>query len=492
MLAQIGIPPELGSLLASQDRKSPIWIVGGAIRDQLLQRSSHDIDFVTSADAIGLARMVADALGADIYILDRERDSARVLFKAPDGQRQKFDFARMRGQTIEADLRSRDFSINALALRVTAPGEMIDPCGGLQHLHAGMLELCAEEAISEDPIRALRAIRIATQFDLKLSAPLIQTLRAQVPIELISRERVRDELFQICALKNPTPALQLMFEFEMLPKTLKIAHNHIFDIAILTEERDSRQRSIRTIQHLARIMELLSHDVNLESAAQATLGLLTWSLGRFRPGIDAYLSEEIVLDRTRRSLIVLYAFLYSIITSASEHPQSGVRHSIEQQREFFQEIGENLRLSRDELSSFDHWHAGMLKLSQPPDPSQGDLFTYRYFRQVGEHGVGAVLIMLADELAQQVTPPRAEYWSSRVELARSMLEGWFEKFESLIEPTTILRGDEVMALTGELPGPEIGKILESVREQQVLGVLSTNEQALLFIKQNYGPGRSEA
>jgi hypothetical protein len=49
-----------------------------------------------------------------------------------------------------------------------------------------------------------------------------------------------------------------------------------------------------------------------------------------------------------------------------------------------------------------------------------------------------------------------------------------------------------MALTGELPGPEIGKILESVREQQVLGVLSTNEQALLFIKQNYGPGRSEA
>jgi hypothetical protein len=134
----------------------------------------------------------------------------------------------------------------------------------------------------------------------------------------------------------------------------------------------------------------------------------------------------------------------------------------------------------------------MLKLSQPPDPSQGDLFTYRYFRQVGEHGVGAVLIMLADELAQQVTPPRAEYWSSRVELARSMLEGWFEKFESLVEPATILRGDEVMALTGELPGPEIGKILESVREQQVLGVLSTNEQALLFIKQNYGPGRSEA
>jgi tRNA nucleotidyltransferase/poly(A) polymerase len=489
MLKHIGFPPELEALLAAEDRKSPIWIVGGAIRDYLLQHRSHDLDFTTAGDAIALARAAADCLDADVYILDRERGAGRVLLEIPDGQRRTYDFAQLRGDTIEADLRARDFTINALALRVTALEEMIDPCGGVQHLRDGILDLCEQDAIQRDPIRSLRAIRIAIEFALQFSPHLIKALRERPSLEELSRERVRDEIFNILGLSEPSPALQLLLEFGYIPDLMLTSHSPTSGLDSGLTDRESFQKAIRGIKHLSSILNLLDQDVDLEEAAQATLGLLTWTLGRYRTDLHQYLNEEVSYDRNRRDLLLFITLLHSIYMPREQHElrESSDILSLAEQRQIYKDIGDLFRLSREEIVLMDRWHGALSKLD-PSTASQTntDIFSYRYFREARDGGIGAVLSMLAYELSNQIEPPAAERWASRIKLARTLFEAWFEKYEFIVEPEHLIDGDDVMELLGSTPGPDIGHIIENVREGQVSGELSTRDQVLKFIQKQYG------
>ena len=89
--------------------KEPVYLVGGAVRDALLGRPSHDLDFAVAHDAVKLARAVANELNGAFYLLDAERGTARVIL-----EQGVLDFARFRGENLPADLRGRDFTINAL------------------------------------------------------------------------------------------------------------------------------------------------------------------------------------------------------------------------------------------------------------------------------------------------------------------------------------------------------------------------------------------
>src|SRR5262249_27757270 len=107
-----------------------IYLVGGAVRDMLRNRLSHDLDFALPGNGISLARRVANTLQADFMILDADRDTARVIVTEEDGFRTFLDFATYRGgASLEADLRARDFTINAIAYNIHN-GTIIDPLNG--------------------------------------------------------------------------------------------------------------------------------------------------------------------------------------------------------------------------------------------------------------------------------------------------------------------------------------------------------------------------
>src|SRR5215213_3413680 len=92
-----------------------VYLVGGAVRDMLLNRPSPDLDFAVPAKGVSLARRVANALNADFMVLDDERDTGRVIVIESDGTRTFLDFAAYRGKDLNEDLRARDFTINAIA-----------------------------------------------------------------------------------------------------------------------------------------------------------------------------------------------------------------------------------------------------------------------------------------------------------------------------------------------------------------------------------------
>jgi len=125
-----------GSLEAGTE----LYQVGGALRDRILGRNVHDLDFTGPEDMRGLALRVARSAGANCFALDAERGSWRVAWRDTS---LTLDFTPFRGASLEEDLRARDLTINALAERVDEPGKLLDPLNGLQDLRMGVIRaLC--------------------------------------------------------------------------------------------------------------------------------------------------------------------------------------------------------------------------------------------------------------------------------------------------------------------------------------------------------------
>ena len=157
------MPPLLGELAARLPPEPPVWLVGGAVRDLLLGRPVQDVDLVVPRDALRLARRLADEIGAAFVPLDEERGVARVVW-----ERGEIDVADFRAGDLAQDLRARDLTINAMALALhgeEAPSrdDVVDPWGGLADLEAGIVRLLGPEVLADDPLRTLRAVRIAAQ-----------------------------------------------------------------------------------------------------------------------------------------------------------------------------------------------------------------------------------------------------------------------------------------------------------------------------------------
>ena len=218
-------PLPFSSLLDSVRNALPdveLYLVGGAVRDMLLNRVSHDLDFAIPKDAIQMARRAANALHADFYVLDESFDTARVILSADNGTRDILDFAAFRAPSIspqilriwrsaeggiESDLRGRDFTINAIAFDLRNQ-TILDPLGGASDLRAKLIRACSDTSLKDDPIRILRAVRQAAALDFKIEAETRKAMKQAAPLlPNISPERQRDELFKI--LEGPRPDASL-------------------------------------------------------------------------------------------------------------------------------------------------------------------------------------------------------------------------------------------------------------------------------------------
>jgi poly(A) polymerase len=145
-----------------------VYLVGGAVRDLLAGRRTHDLDFAVSGDVRPLARQAADLLNGAFYMLDEERNTARVIFQEDD-QRSRMDFAALRSNNLHSDLEGRDFTINAMALDLANPETLLDPLHGAQDLLHKILRICNPHSIEDDPVRILRAVRLSLDFGLRIT-----------------------------------------------------------------------------------------------------------------------------------------------------------------------------------------------------------------------------------------------------------------------------------------------------------------------------------
>src|SRR5512133_2248004 len=175
------------------DPSANAWLVGGVVRDQLAGKPCHDIDIILPGESRQIACRAADALGGNFFALDDTRGMYRILL-TEDGQTDMVDFARFQAESMEEDLKLRDFTVNAMAMRLHDPADWSDPLHGRQDLKDKILRPCRDQSFENDPVRTIRAARMSLAFNLRMAPGVINLIRTASPkLERISAERKRDE-----------------------------------------------------------------------------------------------------------------------------------------------------------------------------------------------------------------------------------------------------------------------------------------------------------
>ncbi len=188
-------------------------LVGGAVRDALLGRRAEylDLDFVLPADAVQTARKLAKHYKAGFVVLDAERQIARVVF-----DQATVDLAQQEGDSLETDLRRRDFTINAIAYN-SHTNELIDPLQGYADLQQGIIRMVSPANLQDDPLRLLRAYRQAAQLGFRIESTTQSTIRQLAPLlTQIAAERVQVELGYLLKSPQGTPWLTAAWEDNLL------------------------------------------------------------------------------------------------------------------------------------------------------------------------------------------------------------------------------------------------------------------------------------
>lgn len=477
--------PPLEPILEALPSGVQIYLVGGAVRDAILERPIHDLDFVVRNDAIQIARCTADALNGAFYPLDEERNTGRVIFHQPIGLRMTIDFSNFQGPNLESDLRARDFTINAIAVDIQQPQALLDPLSGLVDLHAKQLRCCSVETFNIDPIRILRGIRFAAAFKYHI-LPETKILMQQATHHLpqVSVERLRDELFRI--LDGPQPAKSmralnilgaLTYTLPELPSLKGIEHPspHVDDVW---------EHTLNVLENLQKVLNLLTSQREREVTHDPNLDIVNKRLESYQERIISHIGTRLNPDRSLRALILLSALYHDVgklETCQTEDDDQIHFYGHEQQGSTI--VGKRAKamhlsnLERDRIKSIVCNHMRPLLLAQTgKKPSRRAV--YRFFRDTGPGGVDICLLSLADCLATYDQNPPGQTWMNLVNVVHSLLEAWFIQPSKSVSPPSFISGRDLMEEFDLSPGPRIGQLLEAIREAQAAGLINSRQEAL--------------
>jgi putative nucleotidyltransferase with HDIG domain len=461
-------------------RQHTWYLVGGFLRDHLLGRSHpvRNVDLAVPRDALALARDVATQLSGAFVPLDETVGSARVVV-TQGAQRLELDISDFRGATLEEDLRRRDFTINAMAMRLadwlqdpSQSSRLIDPLQGRDALARRRLIPCFPGTFLEDPVRILRAFRLAAQFALDLDAGA-EPLMAQAVAGLarISGERIRDELIAILATDRAGWAMTSLNVLGALD-------------VVFPELIEGRNMDQGTFHHL----DVLGHQLETVHQADRILKDFAEFSEPLRAPLLAYCAEELVERRARKSLIKLGGLLHDVGKPANRqvHPDGeiwfiGHEHT---GAELAGRMVERLRLAHRETDLVcrlvrHHLRPGFL--SREPQLTRRAI--YRFYKDLGDDGPACLLTWWSDRLATRGVKSRVDQIDQQRARLEELLTPYFFKAEEIVKPPRLLDGHRLMESLGLRPGPKIGELLDVIEEAQAEGRVRSAEEAFALARE---------
>ena len=466
-----------------------LYLVGGAVRDLLLKRELHDLDFVMDEDPRPLAKRVAMRLNLDFFVLDDVRHTARVVYYNAEGDLAPLDFVEFTGTTLEEDLRNRDFTINAMAVSIRDLSSLIDPLGGEDDLAECMLIPCSVHALVDDPVRVLRGIRFVHQFHLAYASSLPEQMEeAATLLQKTSNERQRDEFFRILESPLPASGLSDCYRFKVFETLIPPLVEQAFVPASPPHVLPLLDHTLSVVEHCDWLLKYLYQGDEEAAGSHWWQGKNLSALLTYSSDLEAYFDEEITLGRRKRSLMLFGALLHDIGKPLTmKMGEDGRLHFYSHDRvgaDIAWEIAKSLQLSNAEsdwLGTLVRCHMRILPMvnaEQPPDRRS----IFRFFGQTGEVGVAVVLLSLADTLATYGNTLSEDKWKQAIIVAKALLSAWWDQRNRLVDPQPLLDGDELQDMFGLKPGKQIGKLLYSLREVQAAGEIMSKEEAISFIK----------
>jgi tRNA nucleotidyltransferase/poly(A) polymerase len=207
------------------------FIVGGAVRDFLLNSTIKDIDIALKGNAIEIARDFSAKADATFVMLDEDHGVARIV-----KDRRHIDISKMQGASIYDDLANRDITINAMAIPIAAldPAAVIDPLGGKADLDGKIIKMVSKNNLLKDPLRLLRVYRFAAELSFSIEGNTIDAVKKySYLIKTVAVERIMDELHHILVLENSCPFVAAMLSdgllYNILPEIKTLGKNKILE-----------------------------------------------------------------------------------------------------------------------------------------------------------------------------------------------------------------------------------------------------------------------
>ncbi|MDQ3644014.1 MAG: HD domain-containing protein [Actinomycetota bacterium] len=439
----------------------PAWLVGGVVRDCFLDRPLRDVDLAVQGEPEAAARAVAARLRGPVFPLSEEFGAWRAL----DGDRRfACDISPLQGSTIEEDLGSRDFTMNAMAVPL-AGGDTIDPHGGRADLQSGRLRVLGAEAYDHDPLRALRLVRLAAELGMQPDAET-ERLTASAAPRLCepSPERVFAELRRTVVAPGALVGLGLAARLGVLGAVLP-------EVMALEGIEQSRFHHLDVFEHT---LEALRRLIDLEGDLPSVFGDLSDPL---REQLDQPLGDEL----SRGQALRLGALFHDVAKPVTRGVRDDgkvtfIGHDCagdDMVGQIFRRLrtGERLRAYVGKLAR-EHLALGFLVPRRPLDART----MHAYLRRTEPVEVEVTLLSCADRMATR--GEGQEPWvATHLELAREVM-GPALAWRAHGPPAPLLRGDELAQELGVTPGPELGRLLASLEEAIYAGEVSDREQAV--------------
>ncbi len=487
----------IATWLASHGQRA--WVAGGAVRDALSGRPARDLDLVLAGDVPALANALALDLHATVARIAGDPPVMRLGF----GDATIVDLAALRGADIHADLATRDFTCNAMALPATpeslaaviagditaiAP-DLIDPFGGRADIAAGILRMTTPAALRDDPLRVLRAVRLATALGWRI-APEVRgaALAVATDVPAIAPERVTAELFLMLAAPRATAAMRALD-----------------DLGALTALAPPLEPCRGMVQGRWHYWDVLQHTLEVIDSVDRIVGMLEAGQNGAPPTPEpdeaGHVPQPTAIDLAGHNGEILARLRLPLA-----HGQT--RLTMMKMAALFHDVGKPLtRMVRDDGAIFfpSHAEAGV-PLTAPvlqswkfgkssrryieaivlchmrPGQIAGpngltDKAARHYYRDAGDAGMDVAVFSLADHLAVYGPRPLTWFWPFQYGVVIELVRRAIEEPERVI-PRRLVDGNDLIAHLEIPPGPALRHVLERIDAAQLDGEIQTHAEAL--------------
>ena len=439
--AHTRLTDSLGDLGREAGRE--VYLVGGCVRDAILGRRVRDLDLAVPGDGLRLGEALANSLRSPFVPLDDADRTGRVVLR----RRYTIDLSSFKGRTLDEDLRKRDFTVNAMAIRLSdfldGRPSIIDPCHGAKDLAARRLKAVSRESFRDDPLRMLRAHRIAGQYHLRITPETVSWIKASKDgLRDVSGERLLYELALILGARCSADRVSAMIESGALGFLFPGCPDSAQPALIRSLERTDR--------YIAR--DVFSRDHGLY------------------PHMPGYFAE---LAGGRSSLWVLRLASFLLYYMREDAREPG--HAV------VERTADRLKLSNRERQALHQFTFGAKwLLSEIASGIPDDDACCRILRAAKDETPGAALLALAH--GPEAGPDAA----GRAGPAVSRLLELYNRYRMVRAKGLLLNGRDVMEDLDLPEGPKIGRMLDRLGNMQVLRDIRTREEARKVLYQEPG------
>ncbi|MEO0130445.1 MAG: HD domain-containing protein [candidate division WOR-3 bacterium] len=432
-------------ILSQIYKKSDFYLVGGTIRDIILDKEPFDFDFIVNDSGIKGAKIFGEKIKGKLIILSEADDEARVV-----AYKTIFDFKGLNKKTIIDDLSERDFTINAIAFSFKEK-KLIDPFNGIKDLKNKKIRLTNNLVLYQDPLRILRAMRFACELSFKIDKKIFE-IGKKISLSNVAKERISYEFFRILATDKSYPYIKKLYEIKLLAQIFPL--NYPF-----FEEKYLVNHSLKTYKKIEEII------ANQEF------------FGQFQKEWEEYFSIS-----HSKEVLKLAGLFHDVAKPLTiKNSENGEVHFYGHETvgsKIMKKVLKDLKLSNDDIQHITKlifYHMRLHLLSSAPVLT--DRAIRRFFRDLGNYAFGLMILTYADGYA-------TAGYTKHLEKAIKRMIKLKRKEEEEKKKIRLISGYDLIDL-GLKPGPIFKKILQEIEDLYLEGKIKKKEDAIDYVKKNY-------